>query len=62
MAIVVTAGAAGGIGGFFPPLVMGIVRQEFGAYFVGFLLLALFAAGCWFLNVRKTNALTTTVA
>ena len=56
------AGAAGGIGGFFPPLVMGVVRQELGAYFVGFLLLALFATGCWFLNVRKTNALTTTVA
>lgn len=34
-------GAAGGLGGFFPPLVMGIVKQSTGGYGLGFVLLAL---------------------
>ena len=39
-------GAAGGLGGFFPPLVLGIVRQGTGAFTLGFVFLAAFALGC----------------
>lgn len=36
-------GAAGGLGGYFPPLLMGVVFQATGAYTLGFVLLALVA-------------------
>jgi MFS transporter, NNP family, nitrate/nitrite transporter len=36
-------GAAGGLGGFFPPLVMGIVYAATGGYFIGFALMAVVA-------------------
>ena len=39
-------GAAGGLGGFFPPLVMGIVKSATGGYAIGFVLLALVAVAC----------------
>jgi NNP family nitrate/nitrite transporter-like MFS transporter len=39
-------GAMGGLGGFFPPLALGIIRQQTGSYFWGFGLLALFALLC----------------
>jgi MFS transporter, NNP family, nitrate/nitrite transporter len=39
-------GAAGGLGGFFPPLIVGGVRQATGAFTVGFILLSLFAVLC----------------
>jgi MFS transporter, NNP family, nitrate/nitrite transporter len=39
-------GAAGGLGGFFPPLVLGIVKQRMGEFTVGFILLGLFALFC----------------
>ena len=39
-------GAAGGLGGFFPPLIVGGVKQTTGAFTWGFLLLAVFAAIC----------------
>jgi MFS transporter, NNP family, nitrate/nitrite transporter len=39
-------GAAGGLGGFFPPLVMGVVKSATGGYAVGFILMALVAAAC----------------
>jgi MFS transporter, NNP family, nitrate/nitrite transporter len=39
-------GAAGGLGGFFPPLVMGVVKSRTGGYGIGFLLMALVAAAC----------------
>jgi NNP family nitrate/nitrite transporter-like MFS transporter len=42
-------GAAGGLGGFFPPLVLGVVREATGSYLGGFLLLALSAIGCFLL-------------
>jgi MFS transporter, NNP family, nitrate/nitrite transporter len=45
-------GAAGGLGGFFPPLVMGLVRQALGGYALGFALLALLALICLILNQR----------
>ena len=37
-------GAAGGLGGFVPPLLMGVVYGATGSYTIGFLLLALVAA------------------
>jgi NNP family nitrate/nitrite transporter-like MFS transporter len=39
-------GAAGGLGGFFPPLVMGAVKSATGGYGIGFLLMALVALVC----------------
>ena len=39
-------GAAGGLGGFFPPVVMGIVKDHFDTYALGFLGLLVFAAVC----------------
>jgi NNP family nitrate/nitrite transporter-like MFS transporter len=45
-------GAAGGLGGFFPPLVMGFVRQSLGGYALGFALLALVTLICLILNQR----------
>ncbi|RKT83296.1 MFS transporter, NNP family, nitrate/nitrite transporter [Saccharopolyspora antimicrobica] len=39
-------GAAGGLGGFFPPLVMGAIYGTAGQYTWGFALLALAAVGC----------------
>jgi len=42
-AVTGVVGAAGGLGGFFPPLVMGFVFGALGGYGVGFVLLALTA-------------------
>lgn len=39
-------GAAGGLGGFFPPLVLGLIRQLTGTFTWGFILLAFFSVGC----------------
>lgn len=39
-------GAAGGLGGFFPPLVLGTIRQSTGSFTPGFVLLGLFALLC----------------
>lgn len=44
-------GACGGIGGFFPPLVMGLVYSAAGDYALGFVLLAVTAAGAGLLTV-----------
>ncbi|HEU4450619.1 MAG TPA: MFS transporter [Gaiellaceae bacterium] len=44
-------GAAGGLGGFFPPLLMGVVNDAFGSYTLGFVGLLLFTAGCLALTV-----------
>ncbi|HET7478831.1 MAG TPA: nitrate/nitrite transporter [Rubrobacteraceae bacterium] len=49
-AVTGVVGAAGGLGGFFPPLVLGIVRDATGSYAIGFVLLALFAVGCLLVN------------
>ncbi|GAA5162448.1 NarK/NasA family nitrate transporter [Pseudonocardia eucalypti] len=43
-AVTGVVGAAGGLGGFFPPLVMGLIYGVFGDYSAGFLLLAATAA------------------
>lgn len=42
-AVTGVVGAAGGLGGFFPPLVMGIVKSATGGYALGFVLMALVA-------------------
>ncbi len=39
-------GAMGGLGGFFPPLVLGQIRTHTGAYDLGFILLTLFCLAC----------------
>ena len=51
-AVTGVVGAAGGLGGFFPPLVMGIVRSATGSYFLGFALMAVAAVAC--LGVLRT--------
>ena len=38
-------GAFGGLGGFFPPLALGLIRDATGGYAWGFVFLALFALG-----------------
>jgi MFS transporter, NNP family, nitrate/nitrite transporter len=40
-------GCAGGLGGFFPPLVMAFVLGYAGTYALGFVILAMLAALCW---------------
>jgi NNP family nitrate/nitrite transporter-like MFS transporter len=45
-AVTGVVGAAGGLGGFFPPLVMGVVKSATGGYALGFVLLAVVAAAC----------------
>src|SRR5215471_10494516 len=39
-------GAMGGLGGFFPPLALGIIKQQTGSFLWGFILLAAFALAC----------------
>ena len=46
-------GAAGGLGGFFPPLVVGTLREATGTYAWGFVLLGVSAAACQVLAVRS---------
>jgi len=54
-------GAAGGLGGFFPPILMGLVRDATGAYAIGFMLLSELALGCLIVNLlvmqRRATAL-----
>jgi NNP family nitrate/nitrite transporter-like MFS transporter len=60
-------GAFGGLGGFFPPLVLGVLRDATGAYTWGFIFLALFALLCLtinyfvFLKPARSQRLTTAV-
>ena len=43
-------GAFGGLGGFFPPLVLGVLRDATGGYTLGFIFLAIFALICLGVN------------
>lgn len=43
-------GAIGGLGGFFPPLVLGVIKTYTGQYTLGFILLALFCFACLLVN------------
>ena len=45
-------GTAGGLGGFFPTLVMAIVKTLTGSYSLGFILLALVAVLCLVVLIR----------
>ena len=45
-AVTGVVGAAGGLGGFFPPLVMGIVKSATGGYGLGFVLMAAVGVAC----------------
>lgn len=44
-------GAAGGLGGFFPPLLMGVVFDITGSYAIGYMLLSEFALICLIVNL-----------
>jgi NNP family nitrate/nitrite transporter-like MFS transporter len=59
-------GAFGGLGGFFPPLVLGIVKDTTGAYTWGFILLAVASLVCLAVNylvfLRRTNSTNTAFA
>lgn len=55
-------GAAGGLGGFFPPLFMGIVEDATGTYTLGFVGLLVFTAAClvlalWLLRTAELRGL-----
>ncbi|HEX6460397.1 MAG TPA: MFS transporter [Thermoleophilaceae bacterium] len=51
-AVTGVVGAAGGLGGFFPPLVMALVKSITGSYVLGFILLAAVAVICLLVLVR----------
>lgn len=57
-------GAAGGLGGFFPPLVLGFVKRSTGSFTIGFALLAVFAIACLLtlLKTRESNRMAIAVA
>jgi MFS transporter, NNP family, nitrate/nitrite transporter len=48
-------GCAGGLGGFFPPLVMGFVLDRTGSVALGFVILAALAAVCWVLVFSRSS-------
>lgn len=45
-------GAMGGLGGFFPPFLLGVFRDRTGTVWPGFVLLAAVALALWLLNAR----------
>jgi NNP family nitrate/nitrite transporter-like MFS transporter len=49
-------GAAGGLGGFFPPLIVGGVRHATGAFTWGFVLLSLFSIICLMVVWKNASA------
>lgn len=46
-------GAAGGLGGFFPPILLGSIKDVTGTYMIGFLGLALLSVVCFIINKRQ---------
>jgi len=57
-------GAAGGLGGFFPPLVLGAIHERTGAFTLGFVLLSAFAGVCLIvlaINSRSRSATSETL-
>lgn len=54
-------GAAGGLGGFFPPLLLGFVKQQTGSFVIGFILLGVFALCCLGVVLRTPLVRMTTV-
>jgi NNP family nitrate/nitrite transporter-like MFS transporter len=55
-AVTGVVGAAGGLGGFFPPLVLGAFHELTGSYVPGFLLLAFFAVACLIVLLRSERS------
>ena len=55
-------GAAGGLGGFFPPLVVGTVKQATGAFTFGFVFLSAFALICLVVLWRTSSTVRETPA
>lgn len=49
-------GAAGGLGGFFPPLVLGFVQEQTGTFVPGFIMLSVFCFLCLILLVSRPSA------
>jgi MFS transporter, NNP family, nitrate/nitrite transporter len=49
-------GAAGGLGGFFPPLVLGFVKQQTGSFLAGFIMLSVFCLLCLIVLVTRREA------
>ena len=53
-------GAFGGLGGFFPPLVVGVIRSQTGSYALGFVFLSAFGLLClavnYFIFLRRASA------
>lgn len=47
-------GAAGGLGGFFPPLILGIIKEQTGSFTMGFVLLGVFSLICLAVLLRPT--------
>jgi NNP family nitrate/nitrite transporter-like MFS transporter len=45
-------GALGGLGGFFPPLLLGVFREELGVVWPGFILLSATSLALWFTNQK----------
>ena len=50
-------GAAGGLGGFFPPLLLGVIKQQTGAFTLGFVLLGVFAMACLIVLLRQASSI-----
>lgn len=48
-------GAAGGLGGFFPPLILGLCKDQFDTYAYNFIVLSLFALLSLYLNQKLRN-------
>jgi len=46
-------GAAGGLGGFLPPLILGVIKQQTGSFTIGFALLGVFSLICLAVLVRS---------
>lgn len=48
-------GAAGGLGGFFPPLLLGFIKQQTGSFLTGFVLLGVFSLFCLGILLRAAT-------
>jgi NNP family nitrate/nitrite transporter-like MFS transporter len=48
--VIFTIGAFGGLGGFFPPLVLGVVKDSTGSYTLDIYILTAFAVMCLAIN------------
>jgi len=58
-AVTGVVGAAGGLGGFFPPILLGIFKDYLGDYMLGFVLLSFFALVCLVYNSDKIRTIFT---